>query len=84
MTIEQIVKFLTNHPDDINKPVKISFKTRNTLEGLFIRAVDFDELKSKNFWRIVTPSNMENYKKTKDSRLAKLFHGVEFTKLSSK
>jgi hypothetical protein len=84
MTNDQIEKFLGNHTEAANQPVKIFFKTRNTLEGIFIKTPDYSELKSKNFWRIVTGSNLETYKKSKDLSLARMFNGAEFTKLSAK
>ncbi len=82
MTTEQIEKFLAN-TSKADQPVKIAFKTRNSLEGIFIKAPDYSELKSKNFWRIVTGANVDNYKKSKDNGLAKIFNGSEFTKLSA-
>ena len=83
MTIEQIEKFITTHIKGFNEPVKISFKTRNAVEGIFIQTPDFVELKGKNFWRIVTATHMENYMKSKDTNLARVFNGAEFTKLSA-
>jgi hypothetical protein len=84
MTNDQIEKFISNNLEDFGQPVKISFKTRNSLEGIFIQAQDYLELKSKNFWRIVTATNLENYRKSKDVSLARMFNGAEFTKLSIK
>jgi hypothetical protein len=84
MTNDQIEKFLGTHVEDLNKPVKIFFKTRNTLEGIFLKTPDYAELKSKNFWRIVTGVNVESFKKSKDMSLARMFNGSEFTKLSVK
>ena len=81
MTSEQIEKFL--EPKHLGKhPVKISFKTRNTLSGVFIETRDYAELKSKNFWRIVTESHLKQWKETKDNNLAKIFNGAEFTRLA--
>ena len=65
-----------------NARVNIHFKQRDTVKGVFIRTNDYDELKSKNFWRIVTSSNIEMWKKTKDMNLARIFNGMEFTRLS--
>lgn len=64
------------------KEIKIFFKQRSTLTGIFIKANDYDELRSKNFWRIVTDANIAVWKKTKDNNLAKIFNGSEFTRLS--
>jgi hypothetical protein len=84
MTNDQIERFISNNVDETGKPIKIFFKTRNTLEGIFIQMQDYRELKSKNFWRIVTATNLENYKKSKDMGLSRIFNGAEFTKLSAK
>ena len=51
MTTEQIEKFFSGIKTD--SVIRVSFKSRNSVVGIFIRTPDFDELKSKNFWRIV-------------------------------
>ena len=75
--IEQIL--LPNHLAP--KQVKINFKNRNPVMGLFIEMKDFNELKSKNFWRVVTERNIDAWLKSKDINLVKIFNGSEFTKL---
>jgi hypothetical protein len=82
MTNAQIEKFLENNYLD-KAPVKVSFKTRKPLIGIFIKTADYGELKSKNFWRIVGEVNIENYRKSKDMNLARVFSGSEMTKLSA-
>jgi hypothetical protein len=83
MTVEQIEKFIDQHVKDTQKTVKISFKTRNHVSGIFIQSVaDYDELKKKNFWRIVTSAHLENYERSKDLNHSRMFSGTEFTKLS--
>lgn len=81
MTSEAIVKFIEtkNHADNA---FNIHFKTRSTIVGLFIRSVDYKELKEKNFWRIVAEHRIEEWKKSKDLNLARIFNGAEFTRLS--
>ncbi len=81
MTNDVIEKYVAKR-QPVEKEIKIRFRQRNTLTGIFIRGNDYDDLKSKNFWRIVTNSNIEAWKKTKDTTLAKIFNGMEFTKLS--
>jgi len=81
MTTEQIEKFLERNNID-KTPVKVSFKTRKPVVGMFITTHDYKELKSKNFWRIVGESNLESYKKSNDINLARIFSGTEMTKLS--
>ena len=65
-----------------DRAVTIHFKTRNTINGLFIRAGDYNEMKSKNFWRIVPSSRLEQWRKTNDMNLSRLFNGTEFTRLT--
>jgi hypothetical protein len=62
--------------------VNIHFKQRNTVTGLFIRTSDFDELRSKNLWRIVTKLHVDEWRRTKDIKLCRIFNGTEFTRLS--
>ena len=80
MTNEQIEKFLSN--SRLNSLIRISFKTRNAVCGIFIQTPDFDELKSKNFWRIVSQADFESWQKFKDYNLCRMFNGAEFTKLA--
>lgn len=54
MTIDQIDRFIDSGPDFS----KIFLKAR-AVEGIFIKAPDYLELKKKNFWRIVTMKKME-------------------------
>ena len=83
MNIEDIEKFLTKNNDDNSRYVKISFKKRNDIYGLFIKDRDYDHLKSKNFWRIVTKLHLTEYNQTNDMSLAKIFNGSEFSRLSN-
>lgn len=80
MTIEQIERFIDSESDNCSK---IVLKAR-TVEGIFIKAPDFLELKKKNFWRIVTVNKMEEYGQSKDLNLSRIFNGQEFIKIASK
>jgi len=81
MTNIQIEKFITS--EGVSKRnVTIHFKTRNSLTGLFIKTPDYDELKSKNFWRIITGPSIEVWKKSQDISVARIFNGAEITKLT--
>ena len=81
MTQELISKFIeTEQKPNIN--VKVEFKKRNPVMGQFVKVNDFEELKSKNFWRIVTESNLPQWNKSHDINLVRIFNGTEFTKLS--
>jgi len=82
MTNVQIEKFVEQNYID-KKPVKVSFKGRKPIVGVFITSADYGELKAKNFWRIVGEVNIESFKKSKDMGLARMFNGSEFTKLSA-
>jgi len=81
MTPEMIETFVTTKVRKGAK-VNIHFKDRNTVTGLFIHGADYDELKSKNFWRIVNQQHVEQWKETKDVNLARVFNGASFTRLS--
>lgn len=81
MTSEQIEKFFSSDVK-LNSVIRISFKTRNSVTGIFIQTPDIEELKSKNFWRIVSKDNFEQWQKSKDYNLVRMFNGTEFTKLA--
>jgi len=81
MTNEQIEKFL-EAKNGMETPIRISFRTRKPFTGIFIKTSDYSELKSKNYWRIVGESNLASYKKSKDTSLARIFSGMEITRLS--
>lgn len=82
MTSEEIQKFLAKNSSSEGY-VKIDFKKRDAIYGLFVKDGDFGDLSAKNFWRIVTRTNFEAYKKTKNVNLAKIFNGQEFSRLTS-
>lgn len=81
MDIASIEKFL-----DINaknaKVVNVHFKDRSTVTGIFVSLKDYGELKAKNFWRLVSSKNVEQWKATKNVELSRLFNGAAFTRLS--
>ena len=81
MTSELIEKFL-NSPARSKKRVFIHFKQRKTVSGIFLKTDDYNELKTKNFWRIVADSKIEEFEKTNDNSLARIYNGAEFTRLS--
>lgn len=80
MTNDQIEKFMLVKYLD-KSPVQINFKARPAIKGLFIKTADYAELRSKNLWRIVNQASIEEYKKSGDTNLARIFNGVEITKL---
>jgi len=82
MQIEEIEKFLDKKLPK-GQQVKIDFKKRNTLYGMFIKTEDYNELKSKNLWRIVVEPRVSEYENSKDINLARIFNGTEFTRLGA-
>ena len=84
MNIEDIQKFLDNETSNGNECVKISFKKREAIVGLFIKYHnDYGELKSKNFWRIVPQSQLDSFNHSKNVNLAKIFSGTAFSRLTT-
>jgi uncharacterized membrane protein YheB (UPF0754 family) len=83
MTNDVIDKFIKSKSQK-NAKVTIYFKQRATVKGVFIHTKDYEELKSKNFWRIVSELKVEEWEKTKDNSLARIYNGAEFTRLSEK
>jgi len=82
MNIEEIQKFLDTKTSVQNNYVKIAFKKRDSIYGLFVKDKDYSDLKSKNFWRIVPRSQFDAYSKSQNVNLAKIFSGFEFSKLT--
>lgn len=81
MTIEEIQKFIETNTQT-EKPLKISFKKRDAIYGYFIDCRDASSLNSKNFWRIVSSSSKDEWVRTKDINLSRLYSGSDFSKLS--
>ena len=81
MQVEEIEKFLTNSVTT-NNYVKISFKKRDSFFGLFLVGQDFNDLKTKNFWRIVPQTKLSDFNQSKDQSLARIYSGSEFTRLT--
>jgi hypothetical protein len=81
MTNEAIAKFVEG-TNKVKDQVKISFKKRGTVVGQFVQSKDYNELKAKNFWRIVVEPHIDAWKKSNDINLAKIFNGMEITKLT--
>ena len=81
MTSEMIEKFVGSKNRKENA-VNIHFKERSTVTGLFIQTADYNELKVKNFWRIVSRDNIDEWKKTKNMDLSRIFNGLSFTRLT--
>jgi hypothetical protein len=80
MTYEQIETIVQtkNAPGVV---YEIKFKTRNSIKGLFIQTADYRELSRKNLWRIVSETHIKEYQASRNTNLARIFNGVEITKL---
>ena len=83
MTYEQIEHILKNR-NEAGSCFEIRFKTRSAIKGLFIETADYRELSRKNLWRVVSEGRIEEYRKTRNLNLARIFNGSEFTKLEAK
>ena len=83
MNTEDIEKFFEKKATLNEDYVKISFRQREAIYGLFLKDADYNYLKAKNFWRIVPQSQFEAYKATRNTSLARIFNGAEFSKLST-
>ncbi|MEI6950219.1 short-chain dehydrogenase [Paraflavisolibacter sp. H34] len=81
MNIEEIEQFLSREETPGSFCIKISFKKRDAVYGLFVKDNDYNHLKSKNLWRIVTRTHFDQWHKTKDINLAKIFSGSDFSRL---
>lgn len=81
MTTEMIEKFVENKSRK-SVSVNIHFKERTPVKGMFIRSADYDELKYKNLWRIVSHGKIDEWNKTKNMDLCRIFNGVSFTRLT--
>lgn len=82
MNAEDIQKFLDTKDIPKGKHLKIDFKKRDTIYGHLVLARDAKDLKAKNLWRIVRQKDIEEWNKSKNLDLAKIFSGSDFMKLS--
>lgn len=81
MTSEMIEKFVENKTRK-NLPINIHFKERSPVKGIFIHSIDYDELKNKNLWRVVSEAKVEEWNRTKNMDLPRIFNGISFSKLT--
>lgn len=80
MTQEAIIKIIekTNAADAV---MQVHFKQRTVLNCVFVKRSDYEEMKAKNFWRIVQDCNVNDYKQSKNISLTRLFNGVSISKI---
>lgn len=62
--------------------VRIHFKTREVFHGMFVMGKDYEEMKTKNYWRIVAAARKDEWLATGNLSLSRLFHGDAFTRLT--
>lgn len=82
MNIEEIENFIKKQDFTNGKHVKVTFKQRDPIFGLFVIDGDFADLKAKNYWRIVRKRDFELWNKSKNPGLTKIFSGSEFSRLT--
>lgn len=80
MTNEQIEDIMQRKKSS-ESLFEIRFKVRHPIKGLFIKTADYQELSSKNLWRIVSETHIEEFRRTRNEDLARIFNGAEFTRL---
>jgi cytoplasmic iron level regulating protein YaaA (DUF328/UPF0246 family) len=81
MQVETIEKYVENK-ERKNSFITISFKDRNNITGKFIRQSDYEELKKKNLWRIVTDAHFNDWASTFNNDFVRIYNGTSFQKLS--
>ncbi len=81
MNSEEIQKFIQSNKLSDDKYLKITFKKRNPIYGIIVHTSDSSDLESKNFWRIVPSSNINEWRSSKNLNFSRLFNGHEFTAL---
>lgn len=83
MTVIAIEAFFVRNKIDTTQNVKIDLKNRNPVEGQFVELADSEELKEKNFWRVVAAPNIKEWSQSKNINLTRIYSGTEFTRLSA-
>jgi hypothetical protein len=48
-----------------------------------VKTNEYDDLKGKNFWRIIGQNNLQNYLTSKNANLSRIFSGTEITNLKA-
>jgi len=80
MTVERIEHFVQPYLNQFQY-IDVYMKGRNLQPVMFIAARDYEELREKNFWRVVPASNAKQWEKTKDHKLERIFSGSLFSSL---
>ena len=81
MNIEEIEHFIGKATAAEAQLMTITFKKRDAIHGFIVKGTDYNDLKSKNFWRVVKEKDIEAWQRSKNVELAKIFSGSEFSRL---
>ena len=81
MNIEEIEHFMGKANSAETQLMTITFKKRDAIMGFIVKGSDYNDLKSKNFWRVVKEKDIEAWNRSKNVELAKIFNGSEFSRL---
>jgi hypothetical protein len=81
MNIEEIEHFMGKATSPEAQLMTITFKKRDAIQGFIVKGTDYNDLKSKNFWRVVKQKDIEAWERSKNVDLAKIFSGSEFSRL---
>jgi hypothetical protein len=82
MQTEAIQSFIKTHKVAENRYLKITFKKRDAVFGIIVHSSDSSDLEPKNFWRVVTFTNIKDWQNSKNINFSRIFNGHEFAKLS--
>lgn len=80
MDSNEVEQFLIGEGIVDARQVKIILKKRATIWH-FEKTGDYTDLKRKNFWRVVRAEHLEDWVRSKNIDVARLFNGAEFSKL---
>jgi hypothetical protein len=66
MNIEEIEHFMGRAASPEAQLMTITFKKRDAIQGFIVKGSDYNDLKSKNFWRVVKQKDIEAWERYKD------------------
>ena len=75
MKAEKIADIVEHWFYSLDKLFKIELTTNGYVIGAFIKAHDYDELKSNNIWRVISNTNLIKWKSSKNLELTELLNG---------
>jgi len=75
MKSENIANLIEQWFYSADRLFKIDLTTNSYVIGAFIKADDYDELKSKNIWRVIKSSDLIKWKSSHNLELTELING---------